>query len=116
MQAIIAQPERRGTAPPRPLISNWTHYLRTGPMFPVLRILIKWVAMRFGAAVDLFCGAGGLTHGFREAGISVKVGVDIDPTCRLPFEHNNHKSRFVLGDVASLQASEVASWFPQDSW
>src|SRR5260370_2313344 len=71
--------------------------------------------MRSVAAVDLFCGAGGLTWGFRQAGIRVTVGVDIDPTCRFPFETNNPRSRYVLADVASLRASEVASWFPKDS-
>ncbi|MEI8210013.1 MAG: DNA cytosine methyltransferase [Methylococcales bacterium] len=29
-------------------------------------------------AVDLFCGAGGLTHGFEMAGIDVVSGYDID--------------------------------------
>ncbi|WP_200888944.1 DNA cytosine methyltransferase [Aphanizomenon flos-aquae] len=41
------------------------------------------------ATVDLFCGAGGLTHGFEQAGLPVKVGYDIDPACRFPYEHNN---------------------------
>ncbi len=71
--------------------------------------------MRSVAAVDLFCGAGGLTYGFRRAGIEVTVGVDIDPTCRFPFEANNPGSGYVLADVARLQATEVASWFPKDS-
>jgi hypothetical protein len=39
-------------------------------------------------AVDLFCGAGGLSHGLQEAGISVVAGVDADPACRYPFEAN----------------------------
>ena len=35
-------------------------------------------------AVDLFCGAGGLTHGLEMAGLDVKLGVDVDPHCRFP--------------------------------
>jgi DNA (cytosine-5)-methyltransferase 1 len=62
--------------------------------------------------VDLFCGAGGLTCGFDQAGLDVRVGVDTDSTCQFPFEHNNPGSRFILKDVASLTSSEVASWFP----
>ena len=32
-------------------------------------------------AVDLFCGAGGLTAGLLRAGIKVKAGYDIDAAC-----------------------------------
>jgi DNA (cytosine-5)-methyltransferase 1 len=58
-------------------------------------------------AVDLFCGVGGLTRGLAEAGVEVAVGVDIDPTCQFPLKTNNPKTRYVLGDVASLEAAEV---------
>ena len=30
------------------------------------------------SAVDLFCGAGGLTYGLAQAGIGVEAGIDID--------------------------------------
>ncbi|HFL8595758.1 TPA: DNA cytosine methyltransferase, partial [Escherichia coli] len=30
-------------------------------------------------AIDLFCGAGGLTHGLIQAGIGVIAGIDLDP-------------------------------------
>ena len=40
-------------------------------------------------AVDLFCGAGGLTHGLIRAGIDVTLGVDLDPACEYPFTANN---------------------------
>ena len=32
-------------------------------------------------AVDLFCGAGGLSLGLEEAGFAVALGVDSDPVC-----------------------------------
>lgn len=57
-------------------------------------------------AVDIFCGAGGLTHGLALAGINVTAGVEIDPTCRYPYEANN-SSRFVLGDVADVSGREL---------
>ncbi|AVQ74101.1 hypothetical protein B5D77_24935 [Microcystis sp. MC19] len=47
------------------------------------------------STVDLFCGAGGLTHGFEKAGLIVKAGYDIDPACQFPYEHNN-KAQFIL--------------------
>ena len=65
------------------------------------------------AAIDLFCGAGGLTHGLRKQAISVKAGYDIDPACRYAFEKNN-KASFVLKDVAALNGSEINLLFSPD--
>jgi len=58
------------------------------------------------AAVDLFCGAGGLTRGFLDAGIPVLAGYDIDSACQFAYEHNNTGARFVAQSVADL-----FSWF-----
>ncbi|WP_197409863.1 DNA cytosine methyltransferase, partial [Haloferax profundi] len=33
------------------------------------------------AAVDLFCGAGGLSYGLQQSGVSVVAGIDQDPDC-----------------------------------
>lgn len=58
------------------------------------------------AAVDLFCGAGGLTHGLEKSGVRVNLGVDIDPACEYPYSANN-KARFLLKSVDDVEASEV---------
>ena len=60
--------------------------------------------------VDLFCGAGGLSHGFRLEGFDVAAGIDIDERCRHAFEHNN-QAPFIRRDVASLDGAEVAQLF-----
>jgi DNA (cytosine-5)-methyltransferase 1 len=65
------------------------------------------------AAVDLFCGAGGLTHGLRKEGLFVCAGIDIDPKCQYPYERNN-ACVFVEEDVSKLQGAEVSSFFPLD--
>ncbi|MBX8489153.1 DNA cytosine methyltransferase [Pseudomonas cichorii] len=57
-------------------------------------------------AVDLFCGAGGLTYGLESAGIEVKLGVDIDPACAYPIEQNSN-AKFLQADVASLDSSVI---------
>jgi len=62
-------------------------------------------------AVDLFCGAGGLTKGFREGGVRVVAGFDSDPECRYPYETNN-TTRFIEADVSKLSGKEVARMFP----
>jgi DNA (cytosine-5)-methyltransferase 1 len=66
------------------------------------------------ATVDLFCGAGGLTHGFEQAGLPVKVGYDIDPACKFPYEHNN-KAKFILQDIENLSGSDLAEHFSGSS-
>ena len=40
------------------------------------------------SAVDMFCGAGGLTHGLERAGISVDRGYDWDSDSEYPYETN----------------------------
>lgn len=57
-------------------------------------------------AVDLFCGAGGLTKGLENAGINVSLGIDIDPICAYPYEANN-KAKFLLKSVEKVEASEL---------
>jgi len=64
-------------------------------------------------AVDLFCGAGGLTHGLASAGVDVRVGVDLDPDCRFPYEANN-AAAFMCADVRTL-SGEHFSRFLQDA-
>lgn len=45
-------------------------------------------------AVDLFCGAGGLTRGLLDAGIHVAAGIDFDQNCEYAYQHNNQASNF----------------------
>lgn len=58
-------------------------------------------------AIDLFCGVGGLTKGLSDAGIGVKIGVDIDPDCRYPYTANN-ASEFLLKSVADVTADDLS--------
>jgi DNA (cytosine-5)-methyltransferase 1 len=58
-------------------------------------------------AIDLFCGAGGLTRGLEAAGIEVVAGVDIDPACEYPFTANN-RAAFLLKSVEDVAASDFA--------
>ena len=62
------------------------------------------------AAIDLFCGAGGLTHGLISEGVPVVAGIDVEPACRHPFETNN-ATRFIKEDVACLTAPAVDDLF-----
>lgn len=63
-------------------------------------------------AVDLFCGAGGLTAGMRRAGIAVHAGYDIEAQCRHAYEANN-QAVFVAKDVKDLTNEELEAWYPR---
>lgn len=63
------------------------------------------------ACVDLFCGAGGLTHGLIDAGVRVVAGVDFDGACEHPYTANHDGVAFHQHDVAKLEASEIAKWY-----
>lgn len=64
-------------------------------------------------AVDLFCGAGGLTRGLLDAGIEVVAGYDIDPACQFPYEHNNEPAKFHKKSVTELTGEELAKHYPE---
>jgi DNA (cytosine-5)-methyltransferase 1 len=59
---------------------------------------------------DLFCGAGGLTRGLKNAGIDIALGVDVDPACEFPFVSNNNAA-FLQKSVKDLSAADFADVF-----
>lgn len=61
-------------------------------------------------AVDLFCGAGGLTCGLESAGISVELGVDVDPACEYPYAANN-RAAFRLKSIEEVTGDDCAEAF-----
>lgn len=65
------------------------------------------------AGVDLFCGVGGLTHGLQRGGINIVAGVDIDPDCKYPYEHNND-AKFLAADVGALEGALVKQLLPSE--
>lgn len=62
------------------------------------------------AAVDLFCGAGGLTHGLLDESIVVKAGFDVDPVCEYAYEYNNDVP-YIIKDVSKLTGKEIKDYF-----
>jgi DNA (cytosine-5)-methyltransferase 1 len=66
------------------------------------------------AAIDLFCGAGGLAYGLRQAGVVVTAGIDVDPDCKYPFEKNNDAA-FLELDVRDVTAAHLDRLWPERS-
>lgn len=61
--------------------------------------------------VDLFCGAGGLTKGLISAGIEMRAGVDFEPSCKYPYEHNNKGVAFLNKSVSEITGREIKGFF-----
>jgi DNA (cytosine-5)-methyltransferase 1 len=62
------------------------------------------------AAIDLFCGVGGLSLGLQEAGIDIVAGIDLDPACAFPYT-KNLGATFLERDVSSIAGHELqALW------
>jgi DNA (cytosine-5)-methyltransferase 1 len=62
------------------------------------------------AVVDMFCGVGGLAHGFYKEGFNIAAGIDNDDSCRYAFESNN-SARFYCRDVQSLTSHDLKKHF-----
>jgi DNA (cytosine-5)-methyltransferase 1 len=57
-------------------------------------------------AVDFFCGAGGVSCGFRQIGIQVLGGIDIDPKFEKTYKENN-QAEFINEDVSELSPDSL---------
>lgn len=63
------------------------------------------------SAVDLFCGAGGLTNGLLRAGVQVEAGIDIDGDAEYAYVANNGGAQFLRWDLSKKRSSAVAGLF-----
>lgn len=61
-------------------------------------------------AVDFFCSIGGVSLGFKQAGIAVLGGIDIDKSCKETYE-KNIEAKFLPADVSNLDKKEVGQFF-----
>ena len=57
--------------------------------------------------VDLFCGAGGLSEGFRQAGFCVLLGSDIDPVYGKTFSASHDGATFIAKPIQHLTSQEI---------
>ncbi len=60
--------------------------------------------------VDLFCGAGGLSFGFKNQGFEISAGVDVDENCRYPYQANI-EAPFIRTDVSEITREEMLELF-----
>ncbi len=72
------------------------------------------IKMRSGSVVDLFCGIGGMTHGFVKEGFRVIAGIDADRTCRYAYESNNGDARFLENYLEDMTSDAIANLYPEE--
>lgn len=70
-------------------------------------------------AFDFFCGIGGVTRGFLNAGIDVIAGIDIDESCGKTYVENNtrpngEKVKFYHEKVSTFDISKVKDQVEED--
>lgn len=63
------------------------------------------------SAVDLFCGAGGLTHGLLQAGIKVEAGIDVDHQAEFAYQANNPGVQFMKWDLSQKNCRSIRNLF-----
>src|ERR1700743_1660266 len=66
------------------------------------------------AVVDLFCGVGGLSHGFFLEKFNVVAGIDNDKTCEYAFTSNN-KGKYICEDIFKSDPNKIKELFPEGS-
>jgi DNA (cytosine-5)-methyltransferase 1 len=58
-------------------------------------------------AVDLFCGAGGLTLGLKRAGFTVALGVEVDEKIARTYKANHPDTKLLIKDVRETSGKEI---------
>lgn len=69
--------------------------------------------MKSCTVIDLFCGAGGLTHGFVLEGFNVVAGLDADKSCKYPYETNNPGVTFIQKKIEDIKAAELEQLYSE---
>lgn len=58
-------------------------------------------------AIDLFCGAGGLSYGFESAGFNILLGIDNDQKALEVFEKNHKGAQSICGDITLISYEQI---------
>ena len=67
--------------------------------------------------LDLFCGAGGLSRGFIDAGFSVKLGVDFDDMALNTFANNHEGAVAMKLDLFDLNnVDKIKEFFRENNY
>lgn len=58
-------------------------------------------------AIDLFCGAGGLTLGLKKAGFEIVAAVELNPEIAKTYKANHRETKLLIKDVREVTGKEI---------
>lgn len=58
-------------------------------------------------AIDLYCGAGGLTLGLKKAGFEVVAGIELNPEIARTYKANHRKTKLLIKNVRDVTGKEI---------
>lgn len=58
-------------------------------------------------AIDLFCGCGGFSYGFQQAGFDMALGIDMWKDATITYKHNFPHARVINEDITTVDANEI---------
>ena len=74
--------------------------------------MVRSAGTRDVSVIDLFSGAGGLSLGLRQAGMTIAAGIDIEEVCRYAYE-TNIEAPFLAADVRDVTGEMLnRAWAP----
>ena len=65
--------------------------------------------------IDLFCGAGGLSCGFRDAGFTVLAGIDNWEDALVTYRHNFPGTKTINADIKNITVKEIDALLKRDA-
>lgn len=65
-------------------------------------------------AIDIFCGAGGMSLGLQRAGVKVVCGIDNDPIVAETYKHNLNQ-RVLCRDIRLVRATQLRAFIPKNT-
>ena len=63
-------------------------------------------------AVDIFCGAGGLSLGAERAGLNIVIAVEKDESAAKTFSHNHPLAKIICDDITKIKPNEYVNRAP----
>lgn len=57
--------------------------------------------------IDLFCGCGGFSKGFEQAGFSIRLGIDIWEDAVVTYKRNFPNAATIVGDITTLTGNDL---------
>lgn len=60
-------------------------------------------------AIDLFCGCGGFSYGFQQAGFDMVLGIDMWKDATVTYQHNFPNACVINDDITNISADDILS-------